>query len=159
MRIAIYPGSFDPIHYGHMDIAERTAAIFDRLVIAVYARPSKSLLFSVEERVALAEVVMAPYANVQVRPYEGLTVDFACSLGAQTLVRGPRVISDFEREYQMALMNQQLGAEIETICLMTSSEYAFVSSSLVKEVFAAGGDISRMVHPVVLTAMESRQNS
>lgn len=155
MRIAIYPGSFDPIHNGHMDIAQRAAAIFDQLIIAVYARPDKSLLFSVEKRVALAQAVMAPYDNVQVKPYEGLTVDFARSLGAQTLVRGLRVISDFEREYQMALMNQQLGSEIETICLMTSYEYAFVSSSLVKEVFVAGGNIAGMVHPVVLQALEA----
>jgi pantetheine-phosphate adenylyltransferase len=154
--IAIYPGSFDPIHNGHMDIAQRAALLFDQVVIAIYARPDKSLLFPVEERVSLAERVMAPYDNVLVKPYEGLTVDFARSLGAKTLVRGLRVISDFEREYQMALMNQRLSSAVETVCLMTSYEYAFVSSSLVKEVFIAGGDVSPMVHPVVLEALEAR---
>lgn len=159
MRIAIYPGSFDPIHYGHMDIAQRAAGLFDRLVVAIYARPDKSLLFSVEERVALARAVLAPCENVEVAPYEGLTVDFARSLGAQTLVRGLRVISDFEREYQMALMNQQLSSEVETICLMTRYEYAFVSASLVKEVFCAGGDVSTMVHPKVLEALRAKQEA
>ena len=156
MRIAIYPGSFDPIHRGHMDIAVRAAALFDRLVVAIYARPDKSLLFSVRERVALARQVLQPYGNIQVQPYEGLTVDFAGTLGAQALVRGLRVISDFEREYQMSLMNQQLSSEVETVCLMTSYEYAFVSASLVKEVFLAGGDVSTMVHPLVLASLEQK---
>ncbi len=159
MRIAIYPGSFDPIHNGHMDIAQRAANLFDELVLAIYARPDKSLLFSVEERVSLAQRVMAPYDNVRVEPYDGLTVEFARSLRAQALVRGLRVISDFEREYQMALMNQRLSSAVETICLMTSYEYAFLSSSLVKEVFIAGGDISPMVHPLVLAALEVRNRA
>mgnify|MGYP006290694215 CR=1 FL=1 len=159
MRTAVYPGSFDPIHFGHMDIAQRAAALFDRLVVGIYARPDKSLLFSVDERVALARKVLAPYANVDVRPYDGLTVDFAHQLGAQTLVRGLRVISDFEREYQMALMNQQLSPSVETICLMTRYEYAFVSASLVKEVFIAGGDVSGMAHPVVLNALQAKCDS
>lgn len=152
-RTAIYPGSFDPIHYGHMDIAQRAAKLFDHLVVAIYARPDKRLRFSIEDRVALARTVLAPFDNVTVQPYDGLTVDFARSLGAQTLIRGLRVISDFEREYQMALMNQQLSPEVETVCLMTRYEYAFVSASLVKEVFVAGGNVSTMVHPVVLDAL------
>jgi pantetheine-phosphate adenylyltransferase len=156
MRTAIYPGSFDPIHNGHIDIAVRAAALFDRVVVAIYAHPSKTLLFSVGERVALARAVLKPCSNIEVRPYDGLTVDFAGTLGAQTLVRGLRVISDFEREYQMSLMNQQLSPAVDTICLMTSYEYAFVSASLVKEVFLAGGDVSRMVHPLVLTALEEK---
>ena len=159
MRIAIYPGSFDPIHRGHMDIACRAAALFDQLIVAIYARPDKSLLFTIDERVDLARTVLASCDNVKVQPYEGLTVDFARSLGAQTLVRGLRVISDFEREYQMALMNQQLSGDVETVCLMTSYEYAFVSASLVKEVFMAGGDVTSMVDPLVLEALREKRAS
>ena len=107
----------------------------------------------------LAREVLAPFENVEVEAYDGLTVDFARQLGAQTLVRGLRVISDFEREYQMALMNQQLSSAIETICLMTRYEYAFVSASLVKEVFMAGGDVSTMVSPLVLRALEAKRAS
>lgn len=157
MRTAVYPGSFDPIHFGHIDIAQRAAALFDRLVVGIYARPDKSLLFSVEERVALAREALAAFKNVEVRAYDGLTVDFAHQLNAQTLVRGLRVISDFEREYQMALMNQQLSSSMETICLMTRYEYAFVSASLVKEVFMAGGDVAAMVPPLVLRALDDKR--
>ena len=157
MRIAVYPGSFDPIHRGHEDIAQRAAALFDKVVVAIYARPSKVLLFSVEERVSLVRTVLSDYPNIEVRPYAGLTVALARELGARTLVRGLRVISDFEREYQMALTNQQLAPEIDTICLMTSYEYAFVSASIVKEVFMAGGDVSSLVHPVVLDALERKR--
>ena len=156
-RLAIYPGSFDPIHNGHMDIAVRAAGLFDRVVVAIYAHPDKTLLFSLEERLALAREVLRPYETIEVLPYTGLTVDFAGSLGAQTLVRGLRVISDFEREYQMSLMNQQLSAGVDTVCLMTSYEYAFVSASLVKEVFLAGGDVARMVNPAVLSALERKR--
>ncbi|MGC9521480.1 MAG: pantetheine-phosphate adenylyltransferase [Anaerolineae bacterium] len=159
MRIAIYPGSFDPVHNGHVDIAQRAALLFDRLVVAIYARPDKSLLFSVAERVALAKEVFRSEGNVEVRPYDGLTVDMAHQLGAQVLVRGLRVISDFEREYQMALMNQQLSSGVETVCLMTRYEYAFVSASLVKEVFMAGGDVSGMVPPVVLKALQEKRRT
>ncbi len=159
MRIAIYPGSFDPIHNGHTDIATRAAALFDKLIFAIYAVPQKSLLFSVDERVSLATAILAPYANIEVMPYTGMTVHLARRCGAQTLVRGLRVISDFEREYQMALMNQQLSATVETICLMTRYEYAFVSASLIKEVFEAGGDVSGMVSPLVLRALAEKRQS
>jgi len=158
VKIAIYPGSFDPIHRGHMDIAQRAAGLFDKVVVAVYAEPSKALLFSVEERVTLAQRVLADIPNVEVRAYSGLTVALAQSLGAKTLVRGLRVISDFEREYQMALTNQQLCPEVETICLMTRYEYAFVSASIVKEVFLAGGDVSTMVPPLVLDALGQKRD-
>ena len=152
-RIAVYPGTFDPLHFGHMDIAQRAAALFDQLVVAVYSKPNKHVMFSTEERVDLATKVMAAYSNVKVLAYSGLTVDYVKSLGAKVIVRGLRVISDFEMEYQMALTNRQLSPELDTICLMTAQEYAFISASLVKDVFLAGGDISQMVHPLVKDAM------
>ncbi len=156
-KVALYPGSFDPVHYGHMDIAQRAAAIFDRLIVAVYETPKKALLFSAQERVAMLTTALAHLPNVTICSYTGLTVNFAQSQGAQVLVRGLRVISDFELEYQMALTNQQLGPDIDTICLMTRYEYAFLSASLVKEVFMAGGNVSQMVHPVVLESLLRKQ--
>jgi pantetheine-phosphate adenylyltransferase len=144
------------MHFGHMDIAQRAAELFDQLVVAVYNQPNKPLLFSAKERVELASKVMASYANVKVLAYSGLTVDLVKSLGAKVIVRGLRVISDFEMEYQMALTNRQLSPEIDTICLMTAQEYAFISSSLVKDVFWAGGDISQMVHPSIKQAMKGK---
>jgi pantetheine-phosphate adenylyltransferase len=140
-----------------MDIAQRTAALFDKLIVAIYDRPSKFLLFSTEERVALAKAVFEGWDNVEICSYTGLTVDLAKSLGAHTLVRGLRVISDFELEYQMALTNQQLCPDVDTICLMTRQDYAFISSSVTKEVFMAGGDVSRMVHPVVKDALTRKR--
>jgi pantetheine-phosphate adenylyltransferase len=155
-RIAVYPGSFDPMHFGHMDIAQRAAVLFDQLVVAVYCSPNKPLLFTAQERVNLAAAVMAEYPNVQVMAYSGLTVDFVESIGAKVIVRGLRVISDFEMEYQMALTNRQLSPEVDTMCLMTSQEYAFISASVVKEVFLAGGNVSQMVHPLVKKAMSEK---
>ncbi len=157
MRVAVYPGSFDPIHFGHMDIAQRSAALFDKLIVAVYDRPSKSLLFSTEERVALARSVFKGVDYIEVQAYSGLTVEFARSVGAHVLVRGLRVISDFELEYQMALTNRQLSPEMDTICLMTRQEHAFLSASVVKEVFMAGGNVSQMVHPLVESALARKR--
>lgn len=148
-KIAVYPGSFDPVHFGHMDIAQRAAKIFDQLIVAVYENPKKPLCFSAAERVDMLKTALADLENVTVCAYTGLTVNLARSVGAQVLVRGLRVISDFEMEYQMALTNQQLWTEIDTICLMTRYEYAFLSASLVKEVFMAGGDVVQMVPSVV----------
>jgi pantetheine-phosphate adenylyltransferase len=155
-RIAVYPGSFDPIHFGHMDIAQRASLLFDQLIVAVYSNPRKPLMFDAPERVDMATKAMAQYKNVKVISYSGLTVDFVRSLGAKVIVRGLRVISDFEMEYQMALTNRQLSPNVDTICLMTAQEYAFISASLVKDVFLAGGDISQMVHPLVKQAMTSK---
>ncbi|HQE91897.1 MAG TPA: pantetheine-phosphate adenylyltransferase [Anaerolineae bacterium] len=156
-KIALYPGSFDPVHYGHMDIAQRAAALFDHLIVAVYENPQKPLLFSAPERVAMLTTALSHLQNVAVCSYTGLTVHFAQSQGAQVLVRGLRVISDFEMEYQMALTNQQLAPHIDTICLMTRHEYAFLSASLVKEVFMAGGNVAQMVHPVVIESLARKR--
>jgi pantetheine-phosphate adenylyltransferase len=154
---AIYPGTFDPIHLGHVDIATRSAVIFDDLIVAVYDRPAKDLLFNTQERVDLARQELEHLPNVEVLPYSGLTVQFARKVEAQAIVRGLRVISDFEWEYQMALTNRQLAPEIEFVCLMTRQNYAFLSSSILKEVALLGGDVSEMAPPNVAAALEERR--
>jgi pantetheine-phosphate adenylyltransferase len=155
--VALYPGTFDPIHLGHIDIAARASRIFDSLCIAVYDRPAKSLLFTVDQRVLLARQALADLPNLRVVPYGGLTVDFAREVGARAIVRGLRVISDFELEYQMALTNSQLAPEVEFVCLMTRQAHAFLSSSIVKEIALLGGDVSGMVPPHVAAALEEKR--
>jgi pantetheine-phosphate adenylyltransferase len=157
MRRAIYPGTFDPIHLGHMDIIRRSAAIFDELVVAVYDRPSKSLLFTAEERVAMASEALEDLSNVRVMGYSKLTVDLARQIGAQVIVRGLRITSDFEWEYQMAFTTRQLAPEIEFVCLISCQEHAFLSSSILKEVALLGGDVSRMAPPNVIAVLEKRR--
>ncbi len=157
-RTAVYPGSFDPIHLGHINVARRAAALFDHLIVAIYARPNKHLLFQVEERVALARQALIETPNIEVQPYHELTVHFAQSVGAQVLVRGLRAISDFELEYQMALTNNQLAPQMETICLMTHEDFAFMTGSIVKEIFMLGGDVSGMVPAHVLKAMHRKRD-
>jgi pantetheine-phosphate adenylyltransferase len=156
MTIAIYPGSFDPIHNGHIDIARRAARLFDKLVWAVYDRPLKNLLFSSDERIIFMREAVREIPNIEVRSYHGLTVQFARQVGARAIVRGLRVTYDFEIEYQMALTNAQQAEEIDTVCLMTSARYAFVSSSILKEIALAGGDISEMVPSDVAAALKLR---
>jgi pantetheine-phosphate adenylyltransferase len=156
-RIAIYPGTFDPIHLGHVDIATRAANIFDQLVVAAYDQPAKNLMFSIDERVALAQQALADLKNVHVAAYDGLTVEYARQVGAQAIVRGLRVISDFELEYQMALTNRQLAPEIEFVCLMTRQSLAFLSSSIVKEIALLKGDVREMVTPQVEAALEAKR--
>jgi pantetheine-phosphate adenylyltransferase len=156
LTIAIYPGSFDPITNGHLDIANRAAALFDELIIGVYDRPSKHLMFNTAERVDLARKAVAHLPNVRVAAYNELTVDFARKMKAKVMVRGLRMSSDFEREFEMALMNKQLDREIELVCLMTSLEYQFLSSSLLKEACELGGDITSLVPKHVAIALKKK---
>jgi pantetheine-phosphate adenylyltransferase len=156
-HVAVYPGAFDPIHFGHIDIATRAADIFDELIVAVYDKPAKDLLFSVNERVELARQALADLPNVWTTSYSSLTVDFAREVGAQAIVRGLRATYDFELEYQMALTNRKLAPEVEFICLMTHQDYAFLSSSVLKEVALLGGDVSGMAPPHVASALEAKR--
>jgi pantetheine-phosphate adenylyltransferase len=159
IETALYPGTFDPIHFGHIDIATRASRIFGNLIVAVYDRPAKTLMFTVEERVALAQSALEDLPNVRVAPYGGLTVEFARAVGAHAIVRGLRVTSDFELEYQMALTNRQLAPEIEFVCLMTRHTHAFLSSSIVKEVALLSGDVDAMVPRQVARALEAKRHS
>jgi len=156
MTKAVYPGTFDPVHYGHLDIATRAAAVFDKLVISVYDRPMKSLLFSAEERCQMMRETVRGLDNVEICKYSGLTVDHVQAVRATVIVRGLRVISDFELEYQMALTNKKLAPNIETICLMTSLKHAFLSSSTLKEVAMSGGCVEQMAPPHVVEALERK---
>lgn len=144
-RIAIYPASFDPITLGHVDVATRAAEIFDEVILAVYDRPLKSLMFSTADRVALAKTAVAHLSNVRIDTYNELTVQYARAVGAGIIVRGLRTVSDFEREYGMAQLNHGLESDIDMIFLMASPRFSFVSSSAVKEIAALGGSISKMV--------------
>ena len=158
MTKAIYPGSFDPVTNGHLDIANRAAALFDELIICVYDVPLKSLMFSTRERVDLMKKSVTHIPNVRVEPYTGLTVNFAQKVNARVLVRGLRMSSDFEREFEMALMNKKLAPDIELVCFMTSLEYQFISSSLLKEACQLGGDISNLVPKHVAVALAKKFN-
>lgn len=154
--VAIYPGTFDPITNGHADLVERGARMFDRLVVSVAANPNKQPLFSLEERVALAREVVAHLPHVEVRGFDTLLVNYANSIGANVLMRGLRAVSDFEFEFQLASMNRRLNPRIESIFLTPAEQYAFISSSLVREVAKLGGDIAPFVHPKVVTALAAK---
>lgn len=156
MTRAIYPGTFDPIHNGHIDVVKRAVRVFDELVVAVYDRPLKSLFFDTTERLALVEDALKAIPRVSFVSYNSLTVDLARQQGAQVVVRGLRVFSDFELEFRMALTNKRLAPDIEVVCLITSEEHTFLSSSTVKEVASLGGDVSEMVPPRVARALEDR---
>jgi pantetheine-phosphate adenylyltransferase len=153
---ALFPGTFDPIHFGHIDIAHRAARLFDELVVAVYDRPLKSLLFSPEERIRLAEQAFQHTAKISVIGYSGLTVEFCHQIGAQVIVRGLRVFSDFEYEFRMALANHRLSSEIDMIALITNEEHTFLSGNTVREIASLGGDVSSMVPPHVESALKAR---
>jgi len=150
---ALFPGTFDPIHYGHMDIAERATRLFDEVVVAVYDKPLKTLFFSPEERIALVKEAVASNPKVRVTGYSGLTVEYAKKIGAQVIVRGLRVFSDFEFEFRMALANHRLSPEIEYMALITAEEHTFLSSTTVREIASLGGDVSSMVPPYVAEAL------
>jgi pantetheine-phosphate adenylyltransferase len=153
---ACFPGTFDPIHYGHLDIARRAARLFEEVVIAVYDRPMKSLIFPPDERISLAAEAVKDDPKITVVGYSGLTVDFCHKIGAQVIVRGLRVFSDFEYEFRMALANHRLAPEIEVISLITNEEQTFLSSSTVREIAALHGNISSMVPPHVELALKRR---
>jgi pantetheine-phosphate adenylyltransferase len=156
MPNALYPGTFDPVHNGHIDIATRAAGLFDHLFVAIYARPLKNLLFETQERKAMLEEALKHVPNISVTTYNQLTVDFARELNAEVVVRGLRVISDFELEFQMALTSKKLAPDIEFVCLMTSLEYAFLSASTVKEIAMLDGCVDGMVPPQVAEAMRRK---
>ena len=156
MTIAIYPGSFDPITNGHLDIATRAAKIFDKLVIGVFETPNKPLLFTTAERVELIKKAIADLPNVEVESFGGLTVNFARKVKAQAMVRGLRMSADFEREFDMAMMTKKLYPELEFVCLMSRVEYQFLSSSLLKEAASLGGDINDLVPQHVADALKQK---
>jgi len=159
LNVAIYPGSFDPITNGHIDVATRAAKVFDRLVIGIYDNPGKQLMFTLEERVELAHKAVANLPNVEVMPFTGLAVDFADRVKAQVMVRGLRVSADFEHEFDMAMMNKKLNPELELVCLMASPEYQFLSSSLLKEVARLGGNINDLVPKHVAEALRKKEGA
>ena len=156
MAIAIYPGAFDPITNGHLDIASRAAKLFDKLVIGVFDTPAKNILFATKERVDLVRQAITGLPNVNVQSFTGLTVDFANEVGAKAIVRGLRIVTDFEREFEMSLMNKKLSPDLEIVCLMANSQYQFLSSSLLKEVAGLGGDIESLVPTHVSLALKEK---
>ena len=153
---ALFPGTFDPIHYGHIDIAQRAARLFDEVVMAVYDKPLKSLIFSPEERMRLVAEAFKEDPKIKVMGYSGLTVEFARQIHAHVIVRGLRVFSDFEFEFRMALANHRLASDIEIVALITAEEHTFLSSSTVKEIALLNGDVSSMVPPHVEKALKAK---
>jgi len=156
---ALYPGTFDPPTNGHVDIIQRGAKIFDHLTVAILVNPVKNPLFTVEERVEMLKEVTVAIGNVSVATFDGLTVEFARRQGATAVLRGIRAISDYEHEFQTALMNRRLAPEVETVFLQPAGRYSFVSSRMVKEVFSFGGDVSGLVPPNVLKRLRARINN
>jgi pantetheine-phosphate adenylyltransferase len=156
LTTAIYPGSFDPITNGHMDVALRAARVFDKVIIGVYDTPEKKLMFSQAERVDLARKAVKNMPNIEVQPYSGLTVDFAKKVGAPVMVRGLRVSADFEFEFDLAMMTNKLSPELEMVCFMANPQYQFLSSSLLKEVARLGGKVDDWVPVNVAQAVKKK---
>lgn len=153
---AIYPGTFDPMTLGHIDIARRAGRMFDKLIIAVAASTAKGPYFTLDERVEQANQIMSEHVNIEIRSFSGLLVDFASQVNASVIVRGLRAISDFDYEVQIAGMNRQLDPTIETVFISASQDYTFISSSIVREIASHGGDFRQFVHPVVQQAFEEK---
>ena len=156
MTVALYPGSFDPITNGHLDIVTRASKLFSKLIIGVYDTPAKDLLFNTKERVELVRKSIAHLPNTEVTAFSGLVVNFAREIGAQAMVRGLRTSTDFDREFDMAMMNKKLNPDLELVCLMASLEYQFLSSSLLKEAADLGGNIGDLVPEPVATALRKK---
>ena len=156
MRAAVYPGSFDPLTNGHLDIIRRCSRLFDRVMVALLENEGKSPLFTIPERIELIARCTAEMPNVEVHSFSGLLVDFMRRHDATVVVRGIRAVSDYEYELQMALMNRELNAQVETIFMLPAVEYTYVSSRLIKEVFRLGGDVGRLVPPTVLDSLKAR---
>jgi pantetheine-phosphate adenylyltransferase len=153
---AVFPGTFDPVHYGHIDIAQRAAKLFDEVIIAVYDRPPKSLLFSPQERLGLVRRAFAHEDRIRATLFSGLIVNFCEEVGASVIVRGLRVFSDFELEFRMALANHRLAPEIDVVALITSEQHSFLSGSTVKEIASLGGELTTFVPDFVAKALKKR---
>jgi pantetheine-phosphate adenylyltransferase len=154
--VALYPGSFDPITSGHLDLVERASALFDKLIVAILRNDDKQALFSVEERIEMLTEVTGRFPNVEVGSFDGLLVDYAANRGASVILRGIRAVSDYEYELQMALMNRRLRPDIETVFLLAGEAHSFISSKLVKEVIRLGGNISGLVPPSIEGRLKKR---
>lgn len=157
MIIAIYPGSFDPITNGHIDVATRAARLFSKVIIGVFEKPTKNVTFSLEERLEMARLAVVNISNIEVQPFGGLAVDFARQVNAHVMVRGLRVSADFEREFDMGMMNRKLSPELELVCFMARPEYQFLRSSLLKEVARLGGNITDLVPAHVARALDKKK--
>jgi len=153
---AVYPGSFDPVTNGHLDIIDRASKVFDHLIVAVLENPRKNALFSMKERVSMLESILDHYNNVEVVCYKGLLIEYAQSRNASIIIKGLRAISDFEFEFQMALVNRKLNCNVETMFMMTNNMYSYISSSIVKEVASYGGDIRDLVPPQVYQIIKEK---
>lgn len=156
MNIAIYPGSFDPVTNGHLDVIKRSSKIFDKVIVAVAKNPNKTPMFTIEERINLLERVVKSMPNVEVDHFDGLLVDYAKEMGSSVIIKGLRAISDFEYEFQMALMNRKLDSSIETLFMMTSYKYSFLSSSMMKEIGKLGGCIGELVPAEILEDVQAK---
>lgn len=157
-KVAIYPGSFDPVTNGHLDIIERGLKLFDRIIVTILENPSKTYLFSLQERIEMLTETLKDFPNIEIDSYGGLLVDYARMRNAQAILRGMRAVSDFEYEFQMALMNRKLDREIQTVFLMTGLRWIFTSSSIIKEAARFGGDIDSMVPDLVKRKLEEKFN-